>query len=128
MSRLLILTRPELAAGFHLAGVDAVGAIDVEDAQEQLETWLQEEEGLVAIDEALLRRRQVCSALATRAASLLVIPSVGLREESLRQSGSLTDSQGRWGSTYLQSASLRGRRMKNEHVEHAKGRCRVPGP
>ncbi|NLG97671.1 MAG: hypothetical protein GX491_09950 [Chloroflexi bacterium] len=56
MSRLLILTRPELAAGFHLAGVDAVGAIDVEDAQEQLETWLQEEEGLVAIDEALFAK------------------------------------------------------------------------
>jgi len=94
MSRLLILTRPELAAGFHLAGVDAVGAIDVEDAQEQLETWLQEEEGLVAIDEALFAK--IDPGLLRRLGDserlhYLVIPSVGLREESLfASSGSLS--------------------------------------
>jgi vacuolar-type H+-ATPase subunit F/Vma7 len=55
MSRLLILTRPNLVAGFHLAGVDAFAAPDAESAQELIKSWLDEgEEGLLAIDEGLL--------------------------------------------------------------------------
>jgi vacuolar-type H+-ATPase subunit F/Vma7 len=55
MSRLLILTRPNLAAGFQLAGVDAFAAEDVERAQELIDGWIEErEEGLLARDEGLL--------------------------------------------------------------------------
>lgn len=57
MSRLFVLTRPELARGFHLAGVDAVGAADVETAQEVIGHWLDAgETGLLALDDGLLAR------------------------------------------------------------------------
>jgi len=57
MSRLLILTRPSLAPGFQLAGVDAYGAEDVESAQEMIAGWLDSgEAGLLAIDDGLLSR------------------------------------------------------------------------
>ena len=55
MSRLLILSRPPLVPGFHLAGVDAFGAEDVESAQELIESWLMaNESGLLVIDDGLL--------------------------------------------------------------------------
>jgi vacuolar-type H+-ATPase subunit F/Vma7 len=55
MSRLLILTRPNLVAGFRLAGVDAFAAEDTESAQELISGWLENgEQGLLAIDEGLL--------------------------------------------------------------------------
>ncbi|UCH60023.1 MAG: hypothetical protein JSV61_00710 [Anaerolineales bacterium] len=54
MSRLLVITRPSLVPGFHLAGVDAYGAEDVEAAQEMIATWLDRgETGLLAIDDGL---------------------------------------------------------------------------
>jgi len=57
MSRLLVVTRSSLVPGFHLAGVDAYGAEDVETAQETIETWLETGEvGLLAIDDGLLER------------------------------------------------------------------------
>jgi vacuolar-type H+-ATPase subunit F/Vma7 len=55
MSRLLVVTRPELAPGFHLAGVNAYGVADVESAQELIGRWLSTgEAGLLAIDDGLL--------------------------------------------------------------------------
>lgn len=55
MSRLLVVTRPELVHGFQLAGVDAYGAEDVESAQELIDSWLVPGEvGLLAIDDGLL--------------------------------------------------------------------------
>lgn len=57
MSRLLVVTRPSLVTGFHLAGVDAYGVEDVETAQELISTWLDSGEvGLLAIDDGLLAR------------------------------------------------------------------------
>lgn len=57
MSRLLVVTRPALVQGFHLAGVEAYGAEDVESAQELIENWLKAGEiGLLAIDDGLLER------------------------------------------------------------------------
>lgn len=57
MSRLIVLTRPDLVPGFRLAGVDAYGAQDVETAQEMIESWRKGgEEGLLAIDDGLLVR------------------------------------------------------------------------
>jgi vacuolar-type H+-ATPase subunit F/Vma7 len=57
MSRLLVITRPALVHGFHLAGVDAYSAEDVESAQELIESWLVAgESGLLAIDDGLLER------------------------------------------------------------------------
>jgi len=54
MSRLLIITRPSIVTGFHLAGVEARGAEDVETVQEMVETWLARgETGLLAIDDGL---------------------------------------------------------------------------
>ncbi|HSF80433.1 MAG TPA: V-type ATP synthase subunit F [Anaerolineales bacterium] len=78
MSRLIVITRPSLVPGFHLAGVDANGAEDVETAQEMIETWLDKgETGLLAIDDglfehlepALVRRMDVCERM-----PYLVIP------------------------------------------------------
>lgn len=57
MSRLIILTRPELVTGFRLAGVAAYTAESVESAQELVQSWvINGEEGLLAIDEGLLDR------------------------------------------------------------------------
>ncbi len=55
MSRLLVITRPALVAGFQIAGVETFGAADVESAQEMIDKWLQDSEvNLLAIDEDLL--------------------------------------------------------------------------
>ena len=57
MSRFLVITRPELRAGFHLAGVDACSPADVETAQELIADWWKAGEvGLLAIDDGLLGR------------------------------------------------------------------------
>ena len=54
MSRLLILTRPELVPVFHLAGVEAYAADDAEEAQRLVAGWLAAgETGLLAIDDGL---------------------------------------------------------------------------
>lgn len=54
MSSLLILTRPSLVSGFHLAGVEAWAPEDVEAAQELLNGWLENnQENLLAIDDGL---------------------------------------------------------------------------
>ena len=54
MSRLFILTQPEIVSGFHLAGVDAQAAESAAEAQAQIERWLAAgEQGLLAVDEAL---------------------------------------------------------------------------
>ena len=53
--RLLVLTRPALVPGFHLAGVEAYGAEDVETAQEMVTAWLDSGEvALLAIDDGLM--------------------------------------------------------------------------
>lgn len=55
MSQLFIVSRPALITGFHLAGVNAYGAEDVESAQELIDKWLSAGEvGLIAIDDGLL--------------------------------------------------------------------------
>jgi vacuolar-type H+-ATPase subunit F/Vma7 len=55
MSQLLIVTRPELVSGFHLAGVEAYAAGDAATAQGLIARWLDEgETGLLAIDEDLM--------------------------------------------------------------------------
>ena len=55
MSRLLVVARPSLVSGFHLAGVEAYPAEDVEQAQRLIAEWLEAgQAGLVAIDDELL--------------------------------------------------------------------------
>lgn len=55
MTRLLVVTRPSLALGFHLAGVDAYGVEDIESAEELIGGWLDSgETGLLALDDGLL--------------------------------------------------------------------------
>lgn len=55
MSRLIVVTRPELVAGFQLAGVNAYGAETVETAKQLIDGWLEGgETGLLAIDDGLL--------------------------------------------------------------------------
>jgi vacuolar-type H+-ATPase subunit F/Vma7 len=57
MSSLLIITRPSLVTGFHLAGVEAWAPDDVEGAQELITSWLDSNEvNLLAIDDGLLER------------------------------------------------------------------------
>ncbi len=55
MSRLLVVTQPELAPGFHLAGVNAFAAANAEEACQMISKWLDSgESGLLAVDETLL--------------------------------------------------------------------------
>ncbi len=55
MSRLLVVTRPSLLPGFHLAGVEAFAAEDAVEAQSIIAKWLEPgETGLIAIDDGLL--------------------------------------------------------------------------
>ena len=65
MSRLLIVVRPPLLAGFQLAGVEAFPAPSASEAQRLIGRWLDEgqagllgvEEGLLAAFEPAFRRR-----------------------------------------------------------------------
>ena len=55
MSRLLVVVRPSLVLGFHLAGVEAFHADDAEEVESLIGTWLEaSESGLIAIDDELL--------------------------------------------------------------------------
>jgi len=55
VSRLLVVTRPALAAGFRLAGVEAFAAEGPAEAQRLIGEWLEAAEpGLLAIDSGLL--------------------------------------------------------------------------
>lgn len=55
MSRLIVVTRPDLAPGFRLAGVEAFGVEDVETAQELINAWMESDEvNLLAIDDGLM--------------------------------------------------------------------------
>ena len=55
MSRLLVVTRPSLVPGFHLAGVEAFPAEDAEEARRLISQWLDRHEaGLLAVDDGLL--------------------------------------------------------------------------
>jgi vacuolar-type H+-ATPase subunit F/Vma7 len=55
MSRLLVVARSSLIAGFHLAGVEAYPADDADEAENLIDQWLQAgETDLVAIDDELL--------------------------------------------------------------------------
>jgi len=60
MSRLFVLTRPQLARGFQLAGADSYGAEDIESAESYVSNLLENgESGLLAIDDGLLARMDV---------------------------------------------------------------------
>lgn len=55
MSRLLVVARPSLVPGFHLAGVEAFAVEEAEQAQALIAEWLEAgEAGLLAIDDGLL--------------------------------------------------------------------------
>jgi vacuolar-type H+-ATPase subunit F/Vma7 len=55
MSRLMVIVRPELTAGFQLAGVSVYGSRTVDTAEDLIHKWLDVgESGLVAIDDGLL--------------------------------------------------------------------------
>jgi vacuolar-type H+-ATPase subunit F/Vma7 len=55
MSRLLVVSRPSLVPGFHLAGVEAFPADDAEEAQRLIAGWLgAREAGLLIVDDELL--------------------------------------------------------------------------
>lgn len=49
MSRLLVLTTPELAAGYRLAGVATLEIESAAEAAEQLESLLKSEDGVIAV-------------------------------------------------------------------------------
>lgn len=53
MSRLLVVTTPDLVAGFRLAGVGAYAAGSSDEARRLIAGWLGSESGLLAIDETL---------------------------------------------------------------------------
>ena len=55
MSRLWVVLRPSLVTGFHLAGVEAYGAEDIETIEELITAWLDDgETGLLAIEDNLV--------------------------------------------------------------------------
>jgi vacuolar-type H+-ATPase subunit F/Vma7 len=56
MSRLIVITCPDLLPGFQLAGVEAYGMEDAQAAQELIGPWLEEgEAGMLAIDDCILK-------------------------------------------------------------------------
>jgi vacuolar-type H+-ATPase subunit F/Vma7 len=83
VSRLLVVTQPELAIGFQLGGVDAYGVEDVESAQELIGVWLEAgESGLLAIDDSLLAHMEPAFVERLNSAGQLLhiaIPSGGPR-------------------------------------------------
>jgi vacuolar-type H+-ATPase subunit F/Vma7 len=91
MSRLFVITRPSLVAGFLLAGVEAFAAEDAEGAQGLIAGWLDDrEEGLMAVDENLFEHMDPVFLRRLRAASHLphlTIPGDGTlgRDTSRRQ-------------------------------------------
>lgn len=55
MSRLLVVARPSLVCGFHLAGVEAFPVEDAQEAQHLIAEWLEAgQAGLIAVDDELL--------------------------------------------------------------------------
>jgi len=59
MSRLMVIVRPELVTGFHLAGVSAYSARTVDAAEGLIRNWLDAgERGLVAIDDGFLEHME----------------------------------------------------------------------
>jgi vacuolar-type H+-ATPase subunit F/Vma7 len=55
VSRLLVVTRPAIVAGYQLAGVEAFAAADAGEAEQLIGAWLDAgETGLLAVDEELL--------------------------------------------------------------------------
>ncbi|MBW7885629.1 MAG: V-type ATP synthase subunit F [Caldilineaceae bacterium] len=55
MAQLIVITHPDLAAGFRLAGVETYSASSPEEAQRQLQALLDDEEaGLIAMDQGFL--------------------------------------------------------------------------
>lgn len=90
MSRLRAIVRPQLVAGFNLAGVEAFGAEDAEAAAALLNEWLdQGDECLVAVDDVLAQALD--PALLTRIASVdrllyLAIPGGGVSDYAATRS------------------------------------------
>jgi vacuolar-type H+-ATPase subunit F/Vma7 len=77
MSRLLVVTRPSLVAGFHLAGVNAYGMEDIQTDLELLTSWLEAGEvGLLAIDDGLLE--QIPPAFIQRLESVFQVPYLAI--------------------------------------------------
>ena len=79
MSRLFVLTIPELVPGFHLAGIEAYAAEDVETAQGLITSWLDTgKTGLLAIDNSLLSALDHVTVRRLEASSdLLFVPIPG---------------------------------------------------
>ncbi len=102
MSRLLVVTRPELAVGFHLAGVEAFAAANAETARQLIDKWLDAgETGLLAVDEGLLS--EFDTAFRQRLADAEQLPFLSL------PGGSLSET------------SLSGRRRIAALLRHAVG-------
>jgi vacuolar-type H+-ATPase subunit F/Vma7 len=77
MSRLLVITRPSLVAGFHLAGVNAYGMEDIQTDLELITSWLEAGEvGLLAIDDGLLE--QIPPAFIQRLESVFQVPYLAI--------------------------------------------------
>jgi vacuolar-type H+-ATPase subunit F/Vma7 len=96
MSRLLIVTRPALVSGFHLAGVEAYGAGTVETAQKLVTGWLEiGESGLLAVDEKLLA--EFTPAFRRRLEAAPYLPCVALPAG---------DEAGREGAIWHETAEL----------------------
>ncbi len=68
MSRLLVLTTPELAAGYRLAGVAAVEVASPAEAATRLEELLEREDGVIAVHAPYFHALAAAAAAAARRA------------------------------------------------------------
>ena len=95
MSRLLIITRPEVVTGFQLSGVEAYGVKDVESAEELISSWLDAgETGLLAIDNDVFLRMDAGLVRRLQAAEnlfYLAIPSGTSSEQVTSRQDYLTE-------------------------------------
>ena len=54
MSRFIVITRPDLADGFRLAGVETIAVNDVEEAESIIAPWLEKKDDLlIALDDGI---------------------------------------------------------------------------
>jgi vacuolar-type H+-ATPase subunit F/Vma7 len=83
MSRLLVLTTRELAAGYRLAGVSVFEVASAAEAAAQLEELLDQEEGVIAVHAPFFREfsRQLRRRLDARLTPLVVPLPAGVTDE-----------------------------------------------
>ena len=61
MSRFIVITRPDLADGFRLAGVETFAINEVKEAEKLIAPWLEKHDDLlIAMDDGIFKKMDKC--------------------------------------------------------------------